>query len=284
MFTLEQLLSYSLIFIMFCLGLELNRQAFMRLFEQPKASLIGLAGQLILLPLLALLLALALQLPAAMSAGLLLISLCPGGTTSNLFTRLGRGDAALSISLTCLSSFICVFTLPLIFYGASYIFDYKNLLLKLSLLEAVYDILGHTLAPVLVGMSLAQLLPRWCERYGPWLVRLSALCFMLILVLLWYKNQRLILQAFSDYGIWVAALLFVTVMASIALSKIGQLSQQQAYTLSLEVGLQNGALAFFIAFNLLRSNEAVAISTVYSVLMIPMALLLLAWRKFRTAA
>lgn len=279
MFALEQLLSYSLIFIMLCLGLELNRDAFLSVFKHKKASLLGLLGQIFILPLLAAGLALSLGLPASISAGLLLISLCPGGTTSNLFTRLGKGDAALSISLTCLSSFICVLSLPLVFYGASYVFGYQNLLLNLSLLDAVYDILTHTLAPVLAGMSLAYLMPKLCHYYAPWLVKLAGLNFIIILLLLWHKNQGLIISAFIDYGAWVALLLLLTTTTSLLLSKLGRLNASQSYTLSLEVGLQNGALAFFIAYNLLQNEQAIAISTVYSVLMIPQAFMLLGWRK-----
>ncbi|MFT6311322.1 MAG: BASS family bile acid:Na+ symporter, partial [Porticoccus sp.] len=101
--------------IMFAMGLGLGIKDFKRVIEMPKAITIGLAGQLILLPLIAMACALAYDLSPTMSAGLLLLSLCPGGITSNLVAKLAKADEALSVSLTVISSLIGVFSVPLLF-------------------------------------------------------------------------------------------------------------------------------------------------------------------------
>lgn len=113
--TPSTLLPFCLMIIMFAMGLGLGLKDFRRVIEMPKAITVGLAGQLILLPLIAMTCAYIHDLSPAMSAGLLLLSLCPGGITSNLMAKLAKADEALSVSLTVISSLIGVFSVPLLF-------------------------------------------------------------------------------------------------------------------------------------------------------------------------
>ena len=100
--------------LMFELGLNLNLNDFALLYKRPQAMLVGLCGQLVLLPLVALVLAYSCNLPEVLLLGLVLIALCPGGSSSNIFTLLAKGDVALSIAMTTVSTVITMFTLPLI--------------------------------------------------------------------------------------------------------------------------------------------------------------------------
>ena len=100
--------------LMFELGLNLNLNDFALLYKRPQAMLVGLCGQLVLLPLVALILAYSCNLPEVLLLGLVLIALCPGGSSSNIFTLLAKGDVALSIAMTTVSTVVTMFTLPLI--------------------------------------------------------------------------------------------------------------------------------------------------------------------------
>ena len=109
-----------LIVLMFLLGTELNKEAFINVARHPKAVVLGMVGQIILLPLIAFTLAWALNLPPVYFMGLVLIACCPGGSSSNVFSMLAKGDVALSVTLTAVSSIITLFTLPVIMEFTSY--------------------------------------------------------------------------------------------------------------------------------------------------------------------
>ena len=104
-----------LIILMFLLGLDLNKKAFVDIAENPKAVLLGMIGQIVVLPLVAFALAWILDLPPVYFMGLVLIACCPGRTSSNVFSMLAKGDVALSVTLTALSSILTLFTLPVTF-------------------------------------------------------------------------------------------------------------------------------------------------------------------------
>ena len=107
-------LPLSLIFIMFTLGIGLTIQNFKNIIKQPKALVLGLVNQMMLLPLIAFIIILIIKLPSEMAVGMMILACCPGGVTSNMLTKIAKGDTALSISYTAIVSIITVFTLPLI--------------------------------------------------------------------------------------------------------------------------------------------------------------------------
>ncbi|MFM8232215.1 MAG: bile acid:sodium symporter family protein, partial [Chthoniobacterales bacterium] len=110
---LKQLaLPVALFAVLFGMGLSLVPEDFRRVVLKPKAKIVGLCCQLLMLPAVAFALALAFRLPGELAVGLMVLAACPGGATSNVITHLAKGDAALSVTLTAISSMICVFTIP----------------------------------------------------------------------------------------------------------------------------------------------------------------------------
>ena len=106
------LLPLSLLFIMLTLGIGLTIQNFKNIIKQPKALAVGLVNQMILLPLIAFIIMLIIKLPSEMAVGMMILACCPGGVTSNMLTKIAKGDTALSISYTAIVSIITVFSLP----------------------------------------------------------------------------------------------------------------------------------------------------------------------------
>ena len=107
-------LPVSLMFIMFTLGIGLTLENFKNIITQPKALILGLVNQMLLLPLIAFFILLIIKLPSEMAVGIMILACCPGGVTSNMLTKLAKGDTALSISFTAIVSIISVITLPII--------------------------------------------------------------------------------------------------------------------------------------------------------------------------
>ena len=119
-------LPISLAIIMFGMGLTLVVNDFKRLFAYPKEVIIGLSNQLVFLPLIGFLIILLFDLNSSMAIGIMILSLCPGGPTSNLITQVARGNIGLSVTLTALASLITVFTIPIILSEAIAYFTGKT--------------------------------------------------------------------------------------------------------------------------------------------------------------
>ena len=281
--TLNTALSMALIVMMFAMGLGLSMKDFMRLFEQPRLFLTTAVAQLILLPVIALSLATVLGLSPAMSLGLLLVALCPSGSTSNFFCKLGGGNAALSVSLTAVISLFTVFSLPILLFQAAHWLGYDASVLNLSIVDTIKDIALHTLVPVIIGMLCRYYQESWVIKAEPWIVLFSSLLFSVVIALLWWQNWAHITASFFQTGAVTLLLLICALMTGSLLGKIIGVDDRDRFTMMMEVGIQNGALAFFIAVNLMQDMALLAPATVYTVAMVFMAIPLVLWRKRRVA-
>lgn len=141
-----------LILLMFLLGIGLDLEAFKRVAKYPKAVLAGMTGQLVVLPLLAFFIAWAFKLPAPYFIGLVLIACCPGGSSSNVFSMLAKGNVALSVTLTALSSVITLFTIPLIMgFTTNFVALHSDTAIKLPVGKLLVQNLVLLFAPMLAG-------------------------------------------------------------------------------------------------------------------------------------
>ena len=276
---LQTLLSVALIVMMFAMGLGLQWDDFRRLLRQPRLTLSCLFAQMVILPMFALIIGKLVGLGPAVATGLLLVALCPSGSTSNFFSRLGNGNAALSVSLTAVNSLVTVFTLPLILLSIAPRLGYHNAGVSLSFWTAVVDIGLHTLLPVFLGMSARAALPALSRRFEPTVVALSTLLFFGVIVFLWQQNWSHILRSFETTGIATLILLASAMLMGWLSGLLIRASHRDRYTMMIEVGVQNGAMAFFIAMNLLKDPALVGPPTVYSVAMVLAALPFVFWRK-----
>ena len=281
MLSLNTALSMALIAMMFAMGLGLCMRDFYRLFSQPCVFLSTALAQLLLLPIIALLLAMLMELTPATALGLLLVALSPSGSTSNFFCKMGQGNAALSVSLTAVISLVTVISLPVILFQAAGWLAYDTALLKLSLWDTIKDIASHTLLPVIVGMVCRHLNTPWAMKLEPWVVLFSSLLFFIVIILLWWQNWAHIRGSFAEAGPVTMLLLFCALSVGILLGYLIGADDSDRFTMMMEVGIQNGALAFFIALNLIQDVTLLAPATVYTVAMVLVAVPLLIWRKYR---
>jgi BASS family bile acid:Na+ symporter len=279
--TPSELLPFCLIIIMFSMGLGLGIKDFRRVIEMPKAITIGLAGQLILLPLIAMACALAYDLSPTMSAGLLLLSLCPGGITSNLVAKLAKADEALSVSLTVISSLIGVFSVPLLFNVLVTSVGVEATQFVLPLLDTIKRIFTLTLLPVGMGMLVAHYAGAYRENLERWFIRAGTAILIILVALIWYDQYDMITTSFASVGPAAISLNILSMLAGAGLGILLGLNSRQTKTMCLEVGLQNSTLAFFIAYSLLDSPELAIAAACYSPVMFITALAIPTFQRFR---
>ena len=150
-------LPISLAIIMFGMGLSLVTDDFVRLFAYPKAVLVGLCNQLLFLPLIGFAIVVLFDLNPTMAIGVMILSVCPGGPTSNLITQVARGNIGLSVTLTALASLITVFTIPVLLSKAiAYFTGNTDVVIQLPILETMLQILMITIIPISIGMIIRK--------------------------------------------------------------------------------------------------------------------------------
>lgn len=249
--------------LMFDLGLELRPADFSLLRRSPRAVMVGLCGQIVLLPAVALGLIWVFDIDPVMAVGLMLIACSPGGSSSNVFSALAGGDVALSVSLTALSSVITLITLPLIlsFSVGSWI--------ELPLGSLIGQNIVLALLPMFAGMAVRAKLPAAASRIHVVLRRMAFPALMLLAAVFFVVHHRTISANFSTLGPAVLLLLCLSMCGGAALAAISGLVSVQRRTLVIEVGMQNSAQAIALASSpLVFADDSLAVpAIVYALLM-----------------
>ena len=266
-----------LFIVMMGMGLTLTVKDFLRVVETPKAGVIGLGAQLLLLPLVGFAIAALAPLSPELAVGLVLISACPGGPTSNLITFLGKGDVALSISLTAVSSLVTVFTIPLVVNLATTTFLGETASLTLPFWATVAQIAGVTLVPVSLGMVLHATLPRFTRRVSGSIKWLSLAFLVLIIMGVLLREQANVISFFAQVGSVTLLLNLITMALGFAIATLARLGQARTTTITLEVGIQNGTLAITLATTLLNNSTMAIPAAIYSLLMFTTGGMFAAW-------
>ena len=260
-------LPLSLAFIMFSMGLTLTVGDFKRVIVQPKAFAIGAFGQMILLPLIAFALASIGSLSPALSVGLMILAVCPGGVTSNLLTHLARGDTALSISLTAIISVVSVFTIPFIVNFSLGHFLGATEAVQLPIAKTIVGIFLITTVPVMIGMSIKQFFPILTKNFEVMARRIATVLFVIVVLGAIMKERAHLVAYFSEVGPIALALNVVMMIVSFYLARFFSLNRKQGIAISLECGLQNGTLAIVIAGTMLGNLTMMMPAAIYSILM-----------------
>jgi len=267
--------SFALAIMMFSMGLTLRTKDFVRVFTAPRAVCLGLGGQLVMLPVIAFVLVNVLPLPPEAAIGLIILSACPGGVTSNGIVYAVRADVALSITLTATASMITVFSLPLIVsYGLVYIFG-TSTDLQLPLLKTMQSLFTITVLPVSAGMLVYRYLPRLrdaIEKCCRWVT------IVLLVAIITHGTVSNINTLADRLWLIIAAsvlLVSVTMGVGYGLSRICSLGKEQAITISVEIGVQNVAMSFLIAGTYLNRQEFTTLPAVYGVCMFTVTALFL---------
>lgn len=263
----DVLLPLALAFIMFALGLTLVVDDFRRVLTRPKAMLLGLVGQMLVVPLLAFALALAWGLQGEMAVGLMILAACPGGVSSGLLTHLARGDTALSISLTAVTSIAAVLSVPFIVDLSMVRFMSTGVNVDFPLLKMVRGVFLLTTVPVVLGMSLKAWRPVLAVRLERPAGRLATALFVLIVLATFVSQRQVLMDNLGRIGP-AAMLLNMLVMATgFGLAVAGGLARRARIALATECGLQNAGLGIFIAASVLQSPAMTVPSVVYALLM-----------------
>jgi len=256
-----------LIVIMFGIGLSLEEKDFKNVFIYPRAIIVGLISQMLLLPLIAFLMVSLTHLAPIAKVGFILIAACPGGSASNLVAHLLRGNVALCISLTALNSLLILVTLPLIVNLGLSLYLGHTEVIQLPVLDTILKIFYTTLIPTFAGVFIRHRSMRLAIRMEkPMRYVMTILLFTVFGALIYFEEQNTA-AGVSKYGYlfpYAIALNFLAMLAGFLLPRMMGLDNRNNYTISIQVGLQNSALAIFVASSLLGNREIAMVAVVYS--------------------
>jgi BASS family bile acid:Na+ symporter len=235
-----------LVLIMLGLGLGLSLKDFTRVLRTPKDFFIGFFSQLLILPIVALGIALILDLSAPIAVGLMIIAAAPGGVTSNVLTKFADGDVALSISLTAIVSLISIISVPFVvinsaeFLGVVVSKDISmtGIALKMALVVTV---------PVIIGMIIRGFAENFISSKINIINKLTGWLFIIVFAAIWIEEKNNILNYLVQAGLAVLILNVVMMLIAYFIAKkfVSGVAQQKC--IALECGLQNGTLAVFVA-------------------------------------
>ena len=257
----------SLFFIMMGMGLSLVVNDFKRVLKFPKAVGIGLTNQLIMLPIIGFLLANIMPLSSEYAVGVMLLVLCPGGTTSNLFTYLAKGDVALSVTMTAIASVITVFTIPVVLSYSLIHFMGAGSEFQLPVVKTMLTLILLTIVPISIGMIIKRFAPKIAEKSQVYVSRFGVVFLAFLVLFLVYVQRDIIVGSFIEVGP-VSLLLNVSTMAlGYYTSKWFGLNLAQRTSVTLEVGLQNSTLSIFMALTLLSSYPMSVTPAIYTLIM-----------------
>lgn len=240
------ILPLSLAIIMLSLGVGLEIDDFARVLRRKRAFAIGALSQMVLLPVVAFLLLMLFTLPPAIKAGIMLLSFCPGGVTSNIMSKLSRGDVALSVSLTAMVSLLSILTVPVL----------AALTVRYFMGEAAPDvtIAGLSVAvflittlPVLIGVALRRYARPLALRIEPGLTKLATALFALIVLAALIGSWDVFAENMGLMGEALVLLNVLMLFIGMGMARLGGLSWQELKTISIETGVQNGTMGITLA-------------------------------------
>ena len=275
------ILAFSLIIIMFGMGLSLSLRDFEAVFLKPKAIILGLICQLILLPIVGFALIDLFTLTADIAIGIIILAACPGGPTSNLITHLANGDTALSVSMTAACSLITLLTIPFIInLGLQKVLG-AGTLIQLNVLQTILQVFVVVIIPVALGMLLKSKRAKFSMRMQKPVKRASGIFFVVVLVAVIIKERALVFSSLDEAGLVSLSLNLITMSIGYGLGYVFKLSLKQRISITIEGGIQNGTLGITIA-TILLNNTAYAIApAVYGIIMFLTAGLFIFWSNQR---
>lgn len=265
---MDLILPIALAVMMLGVGVNLTLSDFVALLSKPSALLAGSFAQMVMLPLMGVIVAVIFSLPPAYAIGILIVTFCPGGVTSNYITLLVRGDVALSVSLTLLSSLITPFSLPVLTSLALWVYGQVTELPELDTAAAILQLVLITLAPIVLGMLLNTKYPHLTGLIRRPLKGLSLLCFIVMVGAVTLQSwPTLTLGLVFNTAPAVIALVILAMFCGVGIAQLTGLRRQQQVTLAIEVGIQNAATALFVTRMLLNNADMATSALVYGIVM-----------------
>jgi len=258
----------ALFLIMLGMGLALKVADFRRVVEFPKAVVIGLLCQMLLLPAIGfgVVKLVGLGTPE-LAVGLMVLTFCPGGTTSNMLTYLARGDVALSITLTAVVSLVTPFTIPVLTSAAMSALAVGGASFEMPLPKTIVILLAITVIPVAIGMALRH---KWegfaAKAERP--VRIMSVVFLFAIIGgLISQNREQLTTWFADVGVAALLLNAASITLGYGIARLAKLSPAQQTTIGMEVGIQNGTTALLVTGTLIGNPAMTIAPAIYSLIM-----------------
>lgn len=278
---IEKSIPVLVFFLMFIIGASLKGEDFRRLQSQPIIILIATFVQVLLLPLLAWLLIVSIKPEPMVAGGLFLVSICPGGAVSNVYTFLAKANVALSVTLTTLNSLLATVTLPiLVAYVFPLLFDIDaqtdGLMQQQSLQLALL-----LLCPVVVGMILRHIMPAVIDRAMPLLERIGALGLLSLLVAIFIQFQQQIVGQLQS--LMVLAVLFTigSLLLAWCVCFVVKARTEDRAAVMIELPVRNLALAALIALTIFHNSEYLLFAAVFFVVQTPIIMAVMMWHRSR---
>jgi len=271
--------------LMFDLGLVLRPADFKLIAERPKPVLIGLVGQIVMLPLIAWAIIwisnvgfrmydLNFHLTPLFIIGIMLVACSPGGSSSNVFSMLAKGDVALSVTLTACSSIITLFTLPLIMAWVVQSVRMSDIHIQLPVGKLLVQNIVLMVVPISIGFVVNLFKPAVAEKIHHVLKRIAMPALVLLVTIFFAQHKQTIVEEFSSLGLTMSVLILATTACGALMARLFRLTQKERRTLVIEIGMQNAAQAITIACSpLIFNNEVIAIPAIIYALMMNLILL-----------
>ena len=257
----------ALALIMLGLGMSLTINDFVRVIKNPKDFMIGLLCQLIILPIVAYLLLMIINLPIELAVGVMLIAAAPGGVTSNVLTKFCDGDVALSISLTAIISLISIISVPFIIFSSmdllNFDYDSKNISMTSIALKMFFVVT----VPVILGMVIRRLATDFIINNSKLIQKVSVILFIIVFAAIWIEEWDNVLSFITRAGTIALCLNLIMMTIGFYVAKFFTSSLPQQKCISLECGLQNGTLAAFVGTQLFDKIVFIVPAAAYALVM-----------------
>ena len=253
--------------IMFGIGLNLQFKDFKRIFYKPRSIITGLVCQMVFLPAIAFIIIYFWPVDPIYKVGFILIAACPGGTTSNLVTHMLKGRVALSVSLTSFNSFLILFTIPLLVNLGMEIFMDQRQEIKLDFANTVSEVVYTVIAPVILGIGVRNQFEDLAHRLRkPLRYILPGILLLVFGYEIFFEQSSGKSEIWNHLNLFIPALILnlATIMAGYYLAGIPGIKHDGRYTIAIEMGLQNSALAIFIANEVVKNEAMSMVAVIYS--------------------
>lgn len=272
-------LPIALFIIMIGIGMTLTVRDFRQVAVYPRGLVAGTIAQIILMPLVAFALAYLFGLSPAIAVGLVIIAACPGGTTSNLFVLLARGNVALSIVLTVSASLITILTLPLFINMALQHFMGTEEHISLPVGKTIAMLLVIVLLPVAIGMLVKTRKPELARKAESVVSIFGGIVLAVLIVALLFGVRDQLWDLLRQAGPSAIVLNVAGILLGFLVGRVAGLTQRETLAVSVELGVKNSTIGLMVTLTLLESSTMSIPAAVYGVLMFPIGFLLAAYGR-----
>ena len=257
----------SLALIMLGLGLGLTGRDFLRVLNNPKDFIVGFICQLILLPVVAYIIVLIMDLPIEIALGIMIIAAAPGGVTTNVMTKFADGDVALSISLTAIISLISIFSVPFIIFKSADLLGATGISSNLTMTGIALKMALVVTVPVMLGMIIRKFAVNFVTSNISIIEKITIILFLIVFAAILVEEKDNILNYFKQAGIAALTLNVVMIVLSYYIAKMFASGVKQRKCISIECGLQNGTLAIFVATQIFSDITYIIPTAAYALIM-----------------